>query len=194
MSILVSGFEPFGEIAENPSQVVVAHLPTHIDIVKAILPVRYTALETQMQCLIAAHQPRFWLMLGVASGRVGIQLERLAVNLDDAAMADNDGVVRQGQPIVLDGPLAYASALPLDAFYGELKRRAIPVAYSNHAGTYLCNHAFYYGRYLGVVACGFVHLPSIGLQSPAMPLTQMIEAVWACVMVLTSRMTLSAIL
>ncbi len=183
MTLLVTGFEPFGDVGVNSSQQVVESLALRRGLVRGILPVCYGAIEARIASLLADYNPRAWLMLGMAGGRAAIQLERVALNLDDAVAADNFGEVRQGRPIVADGPLAYGSCLPLDAFYTALERRAISVAYSNHAGTYLCNHAFYYGRHLGA-RCGFVHLPAIGDDAPKMPLAQMAAAVELCLDVL----------
>lgn len=166
--ILLTGFEPFGEIESNPSQHVVETLGRvafpGLDLVTAVLPVSYADAGNCIRGLIREHRPDHVLALGVAAKREEICLERVALNLDDAAGPDNDGIVRQGEPILPGGPPAYFSALPLAGLKTQLEAAGIPVRISNHAGAYLCNHAYYaaadeiarLGLPAGVV---FVHVP-----------------------------------
>jgi pyroglutamyl-peptidase len=90
--------------------------------------------------------------------------------------------------------VAYWSTLPLERFQKQLERRKIPVSYSNHAGTYLCNHIFYVARHeierLGNRAlCGFVHVPPARkrpkqAKQRGIPLSTMVEAIECCLAVL----------
>jgi pyroglutamyl-peptidase len=166
--ILLTGFEPFGEVAENPSQRVVEALSgsdvAGVDLVTAVLPVRYAAAGDCMRRLIREHRPDHVLALGVAAKSQRIRIERVALNLDDSETPDNDGVLRQGEPILPGGPPAYFSRLPPAGLKAELERAGLPVRISNHAGAYLCNHAYYAAAHeaaqLGLSAgVLFVHLP-----------------------------------
>jgi len=198
MKILLTGFNPFGTVKINPSQLVVETLaqrparPLGADLVTEILPTAYIEAGDRITHLIRHHRPDSIICLGVAEGTPAIRLERVALNLDDAELPDNTGLLRQGSPIVLDGPAAYWSTLPLEQMRRALARQGIPAAISNHAGTYLCNHVFYRARHeveqLRLPSpCGFIHLPALlepaaGRVPPApgLPLAVMLEAIDCC--------------
>jgi pyroglutamyl-peptidase len=190
VKILLTGFEPFGKVIENPSQRVVEHFAAKglaseqkAELITAVLPVDYVAASAILRDLLETHKPDAVLMLGVAQMRDSINLERIALNINDAKIADNAGNQKSGQAIVEDAPVAYRSTLPLEAMYEAIQNAGIAVTYSNHAGAYLCNHVFYYARHwlenagLGHIPCGFIHLPDMGEEAPKMPLAKMIRAV-----------------
>ena len=168
IKILLTGFEPFGEVEANPSHRVVEALRgadiAGIELAAAVLPVRYAAAGECIRLLIRENRPDYVLALGVAAKSEGIRIERVALNLDDSESPDNDGVLRQGESILADGPPAYFSRLPLNGLKDVLESAGIPVRISNHAGAYLCNHAYYaatheveqLGLPSGVV---FIHVP-----------------------------------
>lgn len=191
MKILLTGFELFGKVLENPSQRVVEHFAAkrRDNLITAILPVDYISASAILQDLLESHKPDAVLMLGVAQMRDSISLERIAININDASIADNAGNQKSGQKIVEDAPAAYWSTLPLESMYEAIQNAGIAVNYSNHAGAYLCNHVFYYARHwlenagLAHIPCGFIHLPDMGDEAPKMPLEKMIRAVELCLMV-----------
>ena len=105
-TILLTGFEPFGGDALNPSQEIVRVLDGEIvgahRIVGAVLPVAFATAPPLLDALIERHRPALVLALGLAGGRGELSFERVAVNLVDARIADNEGA----QPIdeaVIDG-------------------------------------------------------------------------------------------
>ena len=189
MSILVTGFEPFGDLTVNSSQLVVERLAAlRSDVVTAVLLTEYAESARRLRALIDRHAPDAIVCLGVAQTRPAINLERVALNLDDAALADNAGDLARGRMIADGAPLAYGSTLPLDAMLAALAERAIPAVISNHAGAYVCNHVFYSARHALEQAgqsapCGFIHLPALR-QSPdsdiGLPLDTLVEAVNLC--------------
>jgi pyroglutamyl-peptidase len=189
MRILLTGFEPFGEVAVNPSQVIVeAVAARHVPgVITAVLPVTFGEAADCIRSLIAAHAPDAVICLGIASSRKAINLERVALNVNDAPQPDNAGVLASGDPIEADGPVGYWSTLPLKTMLEALAARGIPAVISNHAGTYVCNHVFYAARHMleqsgRAVPCGFIHVPPIAADddTPGLPLQMMIEAVSAC--------------
>jgi pyroglutamyl-peptidase len=207
MKILLTGFEAFGSVSENPSQRVVEHFMAkplaaeqQVTLITAVLPVDYAAASHILPELLAKHRPDAVLMLGVAQMRDSINLERIALNINDAKIADNAGNQKSGQPIVDDAPVAYRSTLPLEAMYTAIQSAGIAVTYSNHAGAYLCNHVFYLARHslecagLGHIPCGFIHLPDMGQESPKMPLEKIIRAVRLALGVLSTKESFSEIL
>jgi pyroglutamyl-peptidase len=202
--ILVTGFEPFGGIPENPSQAVIEALACspvqrRARLVTEILPTEFRAAGERIVTLIREHRPRAVVSLGLAASAAAIRLERHALNLNDARRPDNAGDLASGRLIDPDGPIGYWSTLPLDEMLRTLKDRNIPSVISNHAGAYVCNHVFYTARHeierLGTgTPSGFVHLPLMSEQAASplpggatLPLATMIEAVECCLGVLDSR-------
>jgi len=186
-TILLTGFEPFGNATSNPSGEIVKQISGD-NIVTAILPVAYTQSAEQLLSLIEQHKPGVVICLGQAEGRTAITPERVAINLDDARLADNEGVLRNDVKILQDGPDAYFSTLPINDIVAAIKAQGIPAAVSLSAGAFLCNHVFYVAqnKFAGSdVRSGFVHVPLMDSQAtefpglPTMPLDQMVTAVRA---------------
>jgi pyroglutamyl-peptidase len=192
MKILLTGFEPFGKATLNPSGEIVKQISGE-NIVTAILPVAYAKSAERLMQLIAEHNPEVVICLGQAEGRTQITPERIAINLDDARLADNEGVIRNEMPILLDGPVAYESTLPIKEIVKAINNTGVPAAVSLSAGAFLCNHVFYVAQdhFKGTkVRSGFVHVPLMDEQAeefpglPTMPLEQMVTAVRAMLEVL----------
>ena len=192
MKILLTGFEPFGKATLNPSGEIVKQISGE-NIVTAILPVAYAQSAERLLQLIAEHNPDVVICLGQAEGRTQITPERIAINLDDARLADNQGVMRNDLSIVLDGPVAYESTLPIKEIVKAINDAGVPAAVSLSAGAFLCNHVFYVAQdhFKGTkVRSGFVHVPLMDSQGPefpglpTMPLEQMVTAVRAMLEVL----------
>jgi pyroglutamyl-peptidase len=192
MKILLTGFEPFGKATLNPSGEIVKQISGE-NIVTAILPVAYAKSAERLMQLIAEHNPEVVICLGQAEGRTQITPERIAINLDDARLADNEGVMRNEMPILLDGPVAYESTLPIKEMVKAINNTGVSAAASLSAGAFLCNHVFYVAQdhFKGTkVRSGFVHVPLMDEQAeefpglPTMPLEQMVTAVRAMLEVL----------
>lgn len=172
MKILVTGFEPFGGDSVNPSARLAEWLAAEpierATIAGAILPCAFEPLGAAIEAAIAAHRPDIVLGFGLAAGRDGISLERVAINVIDARIADNLGAQPIDEPVVRGGPAAYFSTLPIKAARAMLGEAGIPAAISQTAGTFACNAAFYLARHMtegAPIRAGFVHLPCL----PDMP-------------------------
>ena len=183
--VLLTGFEPFGKATLNPSGEIIRQISGD-NIVTAILPVAYAQSAERLLALIAEHKPDVVICLGQAEGRTHISPERIAINLDDARLADNEGVIRNDVPIVVGGPVAYESTLPIKEFVKAINDAGVPAVVSLSAGAFLCNHVFYVAQdhFKGTkVRSGFVHVPLMDEQTgefpglPTMPLDQMVKAV-----------------
>ncbi len=183
--VLLTGFEPFGKASSNPSGEIVKQISGD-NIVTAILPVAYAQSAERLLALIAEHNPDVVICLGQAEGRKEITPERVAINLDDARLADNEGVLRNDVKILADGPDAYFSTLPVKEIVEAIKAAGVPAAVSLSAGAFLCNHVFYVAqnKFAGTkIRSGFVHVPLMDEQAgespglPTMPLDQMVKAV-----------------
>lgn len=184
-NILLTGFEPFGNASLNPSGEIVKQISGD-NIITAILPVAYTQSAERLLKLIAEHKPDVVVCLGQAEGRTSITPERVAINLDDARLADNEGVLRNDVKILENGPDAYFTTLPIREMVDAMKAANVPAAISLSAGAFLCNHIFYVAQHnlAGTnVRSGFVHVPLMDEQAgefpglPTMPLDQMVTAV-----------------
>lgn len=181
----MTGFEPFGTATSNPSGEIVKQISGD-NIVTAILPVAYAESAERLLALIAEHNPDVVICLGQAEGRTQITPERIAINLDDASIADNEGVMRNDVPIIQGGPVAYETTLPVKEFVKAMNAAGVPAAVSLSAGAFLCNHIFYIAqnKFAGTnLRSGFVHVPLMDSQAPefpglpTMPLDQMVNAV-----------------
>ena len=183
--VLLTGFEPFGKATLNPSGEIVKQISGD-NIITAILPVAYTQSAERLLALIAEHKPGVVICLGQAEGRTHVSPERIAINLDDARLADNEGVIRNDVQIIAGGPVAYESTLPIKEIVKAVSDAGVPAAVSLSAGAFLCNHVFYVAQdhFKGTkVRSGFVHVPLMDEQAgefpglPTMPLDQMVKAV-----------------
>jgi pyroglutamyl-peptidase len=190
--VLLTGFEPFGKSSLNPSAEIVKRI-SDPHVVTAILPVAYAQSAERLITLINEHSPDVVICLGQAEGRKEITPERVAINLDDARLPDNEGVLRNDVKILEDGPDAYFSTLPIKDFVEAIKAKGVPALVSLSAGAFLCNHVFYIAQNKFAntnVRSGFVHVPLMDEQAgefpglPTMPLEQMVTAVKAMLEVL----------
>lgn len=198
MTILLTGFTPFGDLATNPTQAIVtalaAHpaLPAAMKLVTEVLPTEYCRGGQRLQTLLDTHQPDIYIGLGVAQQRRTINLERVALNLNDAHLADNAGETRQGQRIIESAPLAYFSNVALEDLRSQLSRLGHTVTLSNHAGTYVCNHVYFLALHHAHLAqtptqCLFIHVPFVPPQETAKDglLTPYIQCITACLQALS---------
>ena len=183
--ILVTGFEAFDKSTLNPSAEIVKALKGD-DLVTAILPVVFGQASAQLRELIDLHKPSAVLCLGLAVGRSEITPERIAINLENARIADNAGNQPLEQRIMADGPDGHFSTLPLEKMVASMKAAGIPASISLSAGTFVCNHIFYVLQdYLkdSSVKSGFMHVPLMDEQRkefpnlPTMPIRQMVAGV-----------------
>lgn len=177
---LVTAFEPFGGETLNAAAEALKLLPETLPglgVTKAILPTSFARSGPALEEALAAADFDIVLCLGEAGGRSAVSLERVAINLDDARIPDNDGRKPEDQPIVPGGPDAYFSRLPLKTLRETLAAAGIPCQISNTAGTFVCNHVMY--LLLGreeIRFGGFVHVPYTPAQAAARPQTPSLSA------------------
>lgn len=174
MKILITGFEPFGGDAINPSIELVTRLGAlrfaGAEIVHRALPCAFAPLERALGAAIKETGPDLVIGFGLATGRAGISIERVAINVIDARIPDNLGSAPIDEPVAQGGPAAYFSTLPIKAAAQAVHKAGIPAAISQTAGTFVCNATFYLARHLAESMApppriGFVHLPCL----PEMP-------------------------
>ncbi len=191
MRALLTGFSAFGGEEVNPSYLALNNLPKQIgdvEIITAEIPTVFGQSLTVLKQLIDEHQPNFVICFGQAGGRFAVTPEVVAINLDEARIADNQGRQPSGQKIKSDGQNAYFSTLPNKAIIQALRAENIPAKLSYSAGTFVCNHLFY-GLMYSIekrnlaMRGGFIHLPFIASQvinkdnQPFMELDKLTKAI-----------------
>lgn len=183
--IVLSGFDPFAEWDENPSEVLVQNLKaSHLDLEfhKVILPVSFSRAHLILQNEIKVFAPDAVISFGLAGERKKICLETRALNLMKAKNPDNDGSQFEEMKIEDLGPEELFSSLPLSKMSQLGLQENSEVDLSDSAGSFVCNHVLYKtlrraseGSYL----VGFIHLPPfevMSLQNQMNVILKMLEA------------------
>lgn len=173
MKILLTAFEPFGGETINPALEAVKLVSDHIgciEVVKLTVPTVFHKSIAVVASAIEAELPDAVLCIGQAGGRCELTPERVAINLDDARIPDNEGNQPIDRPIFADGAPAYFSTLPVKAMVRSIRNAGVPASVSNTAGTFVCNHLMYgvlytlEKQYFGVRG-GFMHVPFAPMQA-----------------------------
>jgi pyroglutamyl-peptidase len=167
--IVVTGFEPWGPNAENPTLEI-------LDLLKAVddvegdltllrLPVDSSKIASITAKTLEEVQPDLWISLGLAAGLAVVAVERIAANVMDFAIPDNAGNHHRSEAIFADGPAAHMATLPVELIVSHLRESGIPAKVSNSASTYLCNQMMYTALHLiakkGMkTSAGFIHVPA----------------------------------
>ena len=167
MRALVTGFEAFGGDSVNASQAALKRLPPvikQLEIETLLLPVSFARAPAVLAGGIARFAPEVVLCVGEAGDRHAFCLERVATNLCEARIADNDGACPSGAPSIAGGPAAYFSTLPVNDMLAALRGAGLPSEISNSAGSYVCNHVFYMLMHMAAAGGhrwrgGFLHVP-----------------------------------
>lgn len=172
-TVLLTGFEPFGGDTANPSGEAV-HLVAEQwagpeRLVTAVLPVTFDSAAARLRGLIAEHRPDAVIAVGLAGGRAAIAVERVAVNLVDARIPDNDGAQPIEVPSVPGAPAAHFATLPVKEITRRIADAGVPAELSYSAGTFVCNHVFFTAIEAAASAtrAGFVHVPWSAEHAPS---------------------------
>ena len=167
IKVLITGFTPFGGEEINPAYEAVKDLEDIINgaqIIKREISTVFHKSIDELENLIEIESPDIVICVGQAGGRFDISLERIAINIDDARIADNEGNQLIDEKIYDDGENAYFSSLPIKAMVARIREEGIPASISNTAGTFVCNHLMYGLLYLinnkyPNIRGGFIHVP-----------------------------------
>ena len=193
MKILITAFEPFGGEARNASAEILEALPGRIgpaEIRKLIVPTAFERCSPPAEREILSFSPDAVVCLGQAGGRDAITVERVAINVMDARIPDNDAFAPIDRPIDPDGPAAYFSTLPIRAMAAAVQAASVPARISDSAGTFVCNCLMYSllrftAERMPSVLCGFIHVPYLSGQAPeglpALPFEDAVRGVAAAV-------------
>ncbi|MBN9213990.1 MAG: pyroglutamyl-peptidase I [Microbacterium sp. SCN 70-200] len=172
-TVLLTGFEAFAGDAANPSGDAVRTLAAEWDgpanLVTEVLPVTFAGAAARLRALIAEHSPDVVLAAGLAGGTAAIRVERVAVNLVDARIPDNDGAQPLDEPSVAGAATGRFATLPTKAIAAAIRAAGIPADVSYSAGTFVCNHVFFTALDAAAPTthAGFIHVPWATGQAPA---------------------------
>jgi pyroglutamyl-peptidase len=185
--ILLTAFEPFGGDPVNPSLLIARQLQGETvagaRVVAVELPCVFHRALSVLDGALERIRPTLAVALGLAAGREGLSIERVAINVDDARIPDNVGAQPVDEAIVPGGPAAWFSTLPIKAMVAALNQAGVPASVSQTAGTFVCNHVFYglQQRLAGTgVRSGFIHVPLLPEQAhrhPGQPVLALAEQV-----------------
>jgi pyroglutamyl-peptidase len=186
--LLITGFDPFGGAAVNPSWQAVSRLPDRVgnfELCKLEIPTVYDRATRVVLEKAAAFAPDVILCVGQAGGRAAVTPERIAVNIRDARIADNAGNQPRGEFVAPDGPAAYFATVPVEKMAQAIEQAGISGTVSNSAGAFVCNDTLYglLHAFAGSsVRVGFIHVPYLPEQgTPSMELETIVAALIAAI-------------
>ncbi len=167
MKVLITGFDPFGGETVNPAYEAVKLLPDTIagaQIIKMEIPTVFARSGPAVEEGIQKYQPDVVINVGQAGGRSCVTIEKVAINLAEARIPDNDGDSPMDQPLQEDGDTAYFATIPVKAIVENVRSHGLPCHISYTAGTYVCNCVMYNVLYLTAkkypnIRAGFIHVP-----------------------------------
>lgn len=176
--VLVTGFEPFGGSPVNPTMRIAELLRDTpcpgATLAFAILPVVTGTADgsawSTLLPLIERHRPAAVVSLGESAKAERINLERVALNLRDARIADNSGTQLRDLPVVEGAPDAYFATLPVRAMLDACASAGVEAELSLSAGTFLCNETMFRALHLSATRrtprlAGFIHVPQLPEQA-----------------------------
>lgn len=165
--LVITGFEPFPGVAENPTEMLVRSLADCGDpVLRAarahVVPTRYGDAPAALEQVLA-DPPRVLIMTGYSARAEGLVLESRASNACTATLVDAGG----SMPPENADPLHHLPArCDIGALCAAVESAGLPCASSDDAGGYVCNH-LYYNALAALDETGadtralFVHIPAL---------------------------------
>ncbi|MCA8914578.1 MAG: hypothetical protein KDB90_04130 [Planctomycetes bacterium] len=196
--VLLSGFEPFGDFATNPSWDALVYARDEgmfeTGVRLALIPVTYQGAFEAFEKAVVEYEPHAAISFGVygSAGESGsfregknigdkpakLYIEATARNRDGAKRADNSGRVQGAEEIVPGAPATLPATFPAELLQQSLQEGGYQAELSHDAGGYLCNHLFYRAAHLfgEGFAYGFVHVPAVDSMGGALSLESLAGA------------------
>ena len=189
--LLISGFDPFGGEAINPSYEAVKRLPNVIgeyELTKLELPTVFGRAAEIMIEKIEEIRPDAVICVGQAGGRRGITPEVIGINLREASIADNAGNTPKNEKIRPSAPDGIFSTLPVREMVEAIKAEGLPASLSFSAGAFVCNDLLFslLCEFKDTdIKIGFIHVPFLPEQAkadvPSMELADVVRGLGAAV-------------
>jgi pyroglutamyl-peptidase len=171
-TVVVAAFEPFGGRRRNRARDAARRIdrsPIIVgdrahDVVVEELPTSFAPLPARLAALVG-RPTRALVLVGESAAARTLLVERIALNLADARIADNEGAQPRAVPLVADpsAPLALAVRADVARLVAAAEAAGAPAAPSAHAGTFCCNAALYHALWLTraqPLPVAFVHVPA----------------------------------
>lgn len=186
--VLVTGFGPFPDVPQNPSELLVRRIAggalrprPGIQLTTEILPTEWHRVSQIAPGLRERHGADIVLHVGVATKAHRLRIETMARNRtqnspDAAGNLPPNAQVNPGAPPLL------VSALPAGRISLSLRSRGIAASPSKDAGAYLCNSIFYQSlRHTGLAGRPanvlFIHIPPPAAGTDEETLLKAMEAI-----------------
>jgi pyroglutamyl-peptidase len=146
MRLLIYGFGPYREFADNITERILGKFPQRKGLKKIVFPVRFR--KRQFINVVKDYKPDIILGLGQCSRGQRLRIESRAKN------RRRNNPKEKARPIIAGGPRSLGTNLRL-ALNGES---------SNNAGEYVCNYSMYVmlhfiKRERLPIRYGFIHIP-----------------------------------
>lgn len=136
--VLLTGFTPFGGERINPALEAVKRVRCPEAELRILeVPTVFGDSARLVTAEMDAFRPDVVLCVGQAAGRSAVTPERVAINVDDARIPDNNGCQPVDAPIVPGGPAAYFATVPVKDMVRAIREAGVPSELSNSAGTYV---------------------------------------------------------
>jgi pyroglutamyl-peptidase len=173
VKILLTAFDPFGGEDTNAVLEALRLISDTIDgatIKKLVVPTVFYKASDMIKETARSLSPDAIVMLGQAKGRGAITPERVAINVIDASIDDNEGNRPKDARIIDGAPDGYFSTLPIKDMADAIKSEGISAAVSNSAGTFVCNQTMFSVLHfskeeLPNAKVGFIHIPCTPTQA-----------------------------
>jgi len=170
MKTLLTGFGPFGAVVSNPTQRLVEHYSSDVDgrspvadVDSLLLPTSFSrAPRILLHALAGARYDRV-VMLGVAANTPHFRVECFAHNVDEGGAYDVDGFAPPVRRIASASPHRLQVTIDPTDWLHALSAIDVPVALSESAGGFLCNHALFHALRFSrgrTTQIGFLHVPA----------------------------------
>jgi pyroglutamyl-peptidase len=161
---VIAAFEPFAGRASNRALEAARLLDgTEIDgkrVEVATVPTVFAELPRVIEEL-RARAGEVLLLVGESKGARTLLVERMAINVIDARIADNAGARPRDVEVVPGGEAARRVRVDLRRVADAVRAAGVPCDISSHAGTFCCNAALYHALGQGVTPrVAFVHVPA----------------------------------
>lgn len=162
MKLIITGFGPFGSIADNPSRIIAKEVVE--DLKRQGYDSEFVDLRVSMKDVAAFYENLqkddvFVIHIGLYEGLKIQHLEQIGVNNATFSIPDADGAQPQNEQIVTNYPLNYefVNSLPIDEWAEVLSNYFLK---STFAGLYVCNYTIVRGLNnvnVKTRGCIFVH-------------------------------------
>ncbi len=179
--VLLSGFDPFGNLPVNNSWVIAEKVKAqiesenpNIEIITCLLPTSYQRSIPTLEKCLAALPEKPTLVLSLGAGPCSVKWETRAHNRDHDRGPDNDGVSRRRKPIIAGAASDLGLRWNVVDLYCSLNAdQKKLVTISTSPDNFVCNHtAFRFSYAHPELLYSFVHVPNVSCEKNSPGITE----------------------